>query len=294
MVQKKRKLRCWHVLLIAAGALAALLVYCYVGSLFLRVETYVLEAEISAPIRIVHLTDLHNSEYGENNRKLVRMVAEQEPDLIFISGDMLNADDPDTSIVTTLIGDLVPIAPVYYGYGNHEKVWERSFDRSIRSMMEAAGAVVVDNDYVDLELKGNLLRIGGYMGYFSVPHMMTGDKAQQSIETQFAGDFQNTDRLKLLINHIPTPWVDWDYVDKYSVDFVFSGHYHGGVIRIPILDRGLYAPYVGWLPPFTKGVYSGGKATCVLSAGLGTERFIPRLNNPPEVVVVDLLPGRHE
>ena len=84
--------------------------------------------------------------------------------------------------------------------------------------------------------------------------------------------------------------IDWRYADDNLVDLVFSGHYHGGVMRIPILDQGLYAPYVGWFPPFTKGVFTGEQATCVLSAGLGNEYHIPRLNNPPEIVVVDLVP----
>ena len=122
---------------------------------------------------------------------------------------------------------------------------------------------------VDMELNGTSLRIGGYMGYYPVPHMTTKDEAQQKLETQFAEDFQDADRFKLLINHIPTQWVDWNYVNKYPVDFVFSGHNHGGVIRIPLLNQGLYAPYVGWFPPFNKGGYSGSQATCVLSAGLG-------------------------
>ena len=128
------------------------------------------------------------------------------------------------------------------------------------------------------------------MAYYPVPHMSTNDEAQEALELAFAEDFENTDRLKILINHIPTGWVDWNYVNKYPVDIVFSGHYHGGMIRIPILDQGLYAPYVGLFPHFTKGVYAGQKATCILSAGLGIEHRIPRFYNPPEIMVVNLTP----
>jgi len=120
--------------------------------------------------------------------------------------------------------------------------------------------------------------------------MTTKDEEQQQIEGRFFVSFQDTSRYKILLNHIPTQWVDWNYINKCPVDLVFCGHYHGGVIRIPIIDQGIYAPYVGWFPPFTKGVYSGSKATCVLSVGLGIEHGIPRLNNPPEIVVVDLVP----
>ena len=241
-------------------------------------------------MRIVHLSDLHNAQFGDHNRTLVEAVKRQRPDLIVMSGDMLNRDEENTGIVTSLIADLADIAPVYYGYGNHEKTWERRFRRDLRPVLEAAGAVVVDNDYVDLELAGTEVRIGGYMGFYPVPKMTTLDPAQEEAELAFVQDFENTERLKLLINHIPTGMIDWRYADNHHVDLVFSGHYHGGVMRIPFLDQGLYAPYVGWFPPFTKGVFTGEQATCVLSPGLGSEYHIPRLNNPPEIVVVDLVP----
>ena len=294
-MQQPRKRRAvwrvfWRVLLSVFVLLTVLLLYFILTSLSLTAVNYSVEADVASPLRIVHLSDLHNAQFGERNEKLVEMVASQHPDLIVMSGDMLNSDDEDTEIVTSLISNLSSLAPVYYGYGNHEKSWERRFGMSLRPVLESAGAIVVDSDYVDLEVKGTKLRIGGYMGYYHAPHLTTKDKEQQKFELAFFEDFQNTDRLKLLINHVPTGWVDWNYVNKYPADIVFSGHYHGGIVRIPILDRGLYAPYVGWFPPFTEGVYAGTHATCVLSAGLGTERFIPRINNPPELVVVDLLP----
>ena len=129
------------------------------------------------------------------------------------------------------------------------------------------------------------------MGYYRKPGMFKVSDEQKEFELAFADDFENTDNYKILLNHIPTQWVDWNYIDQYPVDLVFSGHYHGGLVRIPIIDRGVYAPYVGWFPPYTKGVYSGSQATCVLSAGLGSDCVIPRLNNPPEIVVVDLVPS---
>ena len=272
-------------------ALVILLLCFFLASLFLHVEEYTVPTRVLAPIRIVHLSDLHNAQYGDQNRKLVEEVRRQQPDLIVMSGDMLNRDEEDTGIVTSLIADLADIAPVYYGYGNHEKSWERQFHRDLRPILEAAGAVVVDNDYVDLELNGTALRIGGYMGFYPVPKMTTSSRVQEEAELAFVQDFENTERLKLLINHIPTGWIDWHYANRNQVDLVFSGHYHGGVMRIPFLDQGVYAPYVGWFPPFTKGVYTGTKATCVLSAGLGSEYVFPRLNNPPEIVVVDLVPN---
>ena len=288
VTNQKRQLH--TVLLTVSSFLAIALVYGFVSSLFIHVETVSVKTDVASPIRIVHLTDLHNAQFGKNNEKLVDKVTAQKPDIIIMSGDMLNEDDPNSSIIISLISDLSLIAPVYFGYGNHEKHWEKIHGQDLRPLLEQAGASVVDNDYIDLEFKGTKLRIGGYMAYYPVPHMSTHDETQQTLELAFAEDFENTNRLKILINHIPTGWVDWNYVNKYPVDIVFSGHYHGGMIRIPILNQGLYAPYVGLFPPFTKGVYTGQKATCILSAGLGIEHHIPRFYNPPEIMVVILAP----
>ena len=290
MTKNRKTHRFRTVMLTISGLLAAVLLYGFASSLFLHVETVSVVTDVVSPIRVVHLTDLHNAQFGKDNAKLIDKAAAQNPDLIIMSGDMLNEDDPNTEIVTALISDLSLIAPVYFGYGNHEKHWEKIHGKDLRPLLEQAGATVVDNDYIDLEFKNTDFRIGGYMAYYPVPHMSTHDKAQEALELAFAEDFENTDRLKILINHIPTGWVDWNYVDKYPVDIVFSGHYHGGAIRIPILDQGLYAPYVGLFPHFTKGVYSGKEATCILSAGLGIEHHIPRFYNPPEIMVVDLMP----
>jgi hypothetical protein len=128
------------------------------------------------------------------------------------------------------------------------------------------------------------------MGYYRQPGMFDVSDKEMHIEIQFADDFENTNRVKILLNHVPTQWLDWDYIDKYPIDIVFSGHYHGGTIRIPIIDRGIYAPYVGFFPEYTKGVYNGECVTCVLSSGLGNDTVVPRLNNSPEIVVVDLVP----
>lgn len=302
MEEKKRSQFDWRsirrvflrVVLSILAMLTFLLLFFYVSSLFLTTESVSVQTDVATPIRIVHLTDLHNAQFGKHNQKLVESVISQAPDLIFMSGDMLNSDDENTDIITSLISDLVSTAPVYYGYGNSEKTWEWRFGRSLRPILETAGAVVVDVEYVDLELHGSSLRIGGYMGYYPVPSMTTASKTQEALELDFIKDFEDTDRVKLLINHIPTGWIDWHYANSHQVDLVFSGHYHGGIIRIPFLNQGLYAPYVGWFPPFSKGAYAGTHATCVLSAGLGTNPSIPRINNPPEIVVVDLIPPPSE
>ena len=285
----KRKITIMIIFIIVFMFIAVF--YYYTAYQDLTVSYYELNMDVKELIRIVHISDLHNAEFGENNEELVKLVKEQEPDLIFMSGDMLNQDDPNETVMLELIESLKDVAPIYFGYGNHESSWERHYKKSLKNDIEAAGATVVNNSYIDFEFKGTELRLGGYMGYWHQPHMFTGNKYVIRTEKEFADDFENTDRVKLLINHVPTQWVDWNNIDKYEVDAVFCGHYHGGMVRIPLIDRGVFAPYVGWFPPRTKGMYTGTKATCILSAGLGSEHWVPRINNPPEIVVVDIMPN---
>ena len=279
-------------MLIGLILLLAVFLYYFISSLFLTVSNYTVEADVSEPIRVVQLSDLHNAQFGEQNSKLVSLVKEQAPDLIVMTGDMLNRDDPNTEIVEQLIRDLVPIAPVYFGYGNHETTWEANYQKDLHEIFSAAGATVLESEFVDVEINGQPLRIGGYMGYWWQTHMTTKDPEQQQREQQFFHDFRDTDRQMILLNHIPTSWLDWKYIDKTPAGIAFCGHYHGGTIQIPIINRGLFAPYVGWFPPYTKGVFVGKETTCVLSAGLGNEHHVPRVNNPPEIVVVDLVPAQ--
>ena len=252
---------------------------------------YTIDSDLTDTIRIVQLSDLHNAEFGKNNSKLIQSVEMQSPNLIVMTGDMLNEDDRNDEIVTNLVSDLNQIAPVYFSYGNHESAWERKWNKDVHQILDETGATVLECEYADVEIKGQKLRIGGYMAYWLQPHMMASAPEQMDMERNFYDDFKDTDRYRILLNHIPTQWLDWNYIDIDSSGLVFSGHYHGGVVRIPLINRGIYAPYVGWFPKFTKGVFVGEQSTCVLSAGLGTEHHIPRINNPPEIVVVDLVPN---
>lgn len=257
----------------------------------LKVTHYIIRADIVGSIRVVQLTDLHNAEFGEKNRKLVSLVAEQQPDIIIMTGDMLVREDPNTEIVTDLIRSMAAIAPVYFGYGNHESRWERIHSKSLVPILTDAGAYVLNNSFVDVEINGQMYRIGGYMGYYRQPYMMTGDEDLVKVEKQFFEDFEDTEYFKILLNHIPTQWVDWKYINKYPVDLVFSGHYHGGQMVLPFIGP-VYAPYIGYDPPNVKGVFEGEMASCILSTGLGNERWwLPRINNPPEIVVADITSG---
>ena len=291
------KKRLWIWILVAPLALAFLCaVLIALSAVVSKYVFTVTHYEISVPLeqnlRLVQLSDLHNQKFGKDNVRLIERVRALEPDLILMTGDMINSDDPDLSVILDLTREMSDIAPVYCCYGNHELSWMERFGTDLRHSLEEAGATVLNANYCDVCCKGNKLRLGGYEGYYRAPLMTSGgDKVREKQEFQFFADFENTDHYKILLNHIPTSWLDWEYRDDYKVDLVFCGHYHGGQIRLPFIG-GLYAPYIGLYPPYTKGLYPSDPATVVLSAGLGSEHRILRINNPGEIVCVDLLPEK--
>ena len=250
----------WIALAILLTLTAAELVY---SNYTLTVSRYTLRSEkVSSEIRVVFLTDLHGREFGKSNSRLLEKIAAEKPDLIALVGDIFNAKANDAEIgrMCSFIQKAAEIAPVYFGLGNHESERVTTYDGDLLERIRQSGAVVLEAEYLDLEINGTPVRIGGYMGHYRTPHLNTNDPVLMSWYERFFSDFENTDRFKILLNHIPTNWVDWDYTDMYPVDLVLSGHYHGGLIRIPFLEQGLVAPYVGLFPPYTKGMFTGSKA----------------------------------
>lgn len=257
----------------------------------LIVTNYELAAPVQERLRIVQMSDLHSRSFGKNNQRLIEKVRGLEPDLIVLTGDMIDRSDPDPEALRELLRALGETAPVYYGYGNHERVWKNAAGDDLRTGIESSGAVVLESEYVDLTMKGCEMRIGGYSNYFRQPHMLTSDKEMIAAERLFADEFEDTERYKILLCHIPTSWLDWGGRDRNDTDLVLCGHYHGGSVRFP-WGGALYAPYVGWDPPYTKGLFAGERATVILTTGLASEPDYPRINNPGEIVCLDLLPEK--
>lgn len=260
----------------------------------LTVSHYTQEADLQDTLRVVQLSDLHNSEFGPGNQRLVERVAQEQPDLIFLTGDLLNRTEETTACATQLIEKLAEVAPVYLSFGNHETAYQETFGVDLRSLFTEAGATVLDFDYIDLTIPQGELRLGGLYGYCLPPQEEQYHPGWEA-EFSFLEEFQSTERWKVLLCHMPVCWLISGSLEAWEVDCVFAGHAHGGEVILPWLG-GLYAPDQGWFPGRLWGTFSSenGERLLVLSRGLGTAQAIPRMNNVPEIVVVDFVPTEEE
>lgn len=273
-------------------ALAAVGFWWLWGSKYgLEVTNYVITTpKLTAPIRVVQLTDLHNSEFGKENARLVRLVQKQQPDVILLTGDMLNGDEPRTDIAVRLIEQLAEIAPVYSSYGNHERAHENVYGSDTIALYEQAGARVLECAHEDVVMNGQTVRIGGIYGY-CLPEKYLRTREAREKEVEYLKEFEQTDLLTILMCHVPVSWILNDNLEEWNVDCIFSGHVHGGQVRLPLIG-GVYAPDFELFPGQLCGLYDSqdGERVMVLSRGLGSRGKVPRINNVPEIVVVDILP----
>ena len=284
------RLKTWVILLFVFSAVL-LAISALLSTYALAVTHYtVASPKLTTSVRIVQLTDLHNSEFGDHNQRLIRKVAKQKPDLVLITGDLLNQNEKRTDIAEELIAGLSEIAPVYVSYGNHEVSYEKRYGVDLHETYETAGATVLEFDWADIEFNGQALRLGGVYGYcLPGKYLKTGEADQR--ECAFLEEFQDTDRYAVLLCHMPVSWIQYGSLESWNVDCVLSGHVHGGQVRFPWIG-GLWAPDQGWFPGQESGLYwsEDGQRVMVLSRGLGNTERLPRMNNVPEVLVLDLIP----
>lgn len=257
-------------------------------AVFIRAAQYTIALPgMTTPVRAVVLSDLHGRTFGS---RLMDKVQAQKPDVIFLDGDMIDrgADSSDVQRLLELIEALCEIAPVYAAPGNHELEYMEA-DDSLLAQMAEAGAVVVNDSYVDVTIAGQPLRIGGTMGhafYFG----RSQEEFEASPEYQFLQDFQQTDAPKLCLAHMPDTFIFNGAYDLWDVDLVISGHTHGGLVRMPLVG-GLYAPMQGWFPEYDRGLFTLGEhMQMLITSGLAGYEWLPRVNNLPEIAVVELVP----
>ena len=221
--------------------------------------------------KICHLSDIHNKRFGEKNSRLVSLVGGQSPDIIVITGDLVDSRHTDVLAAVELLEQLVGIAPVYYVTGNHEGRLPNAVYGYLMESLADLGVNFLDGRSEVIEYGGEKINIAGFF-----------DKMVFSIES--ARELTRDGMLNILINH--RPQFAPDYAEA-GFDLAFSGHAHGGQMRIPFVG-GVIAPDQYFFPQYSEGMHRFGDSATVISRGVGNSLAPTRVNNRPEVVIVTL------
>jgi len=222
--------------------------------------------------KIVQISDLHNKRFGKNQKRLVEKIRECEPDIIVVTGDLVDSNHTDVDKAMEFIRGAVKLAPVYYVTGNHEKWLEEQEEADLLKQLEQEGVICLNNktEKIMVEDDGFLL-----LG-LDDSNLMDGTLKEMAsgIEEQFT----------VLLAHEPQNLIQYS---TSRINLVLSGHAHGGQVRLPFIG-GVVAPDQGFFPEYTEGLYEKNGTSMIVSRGLGNSIIPVRIFNRPEIVCIEM------
>lgn len=273
-----------------AGGLAA--VACLLRSEYerkqLSVECVTIHSDkINIPKKFVFLSDLHDNEFGYENRDLIKAIETQAPDAVLIGGDMMVCRKGccvDKAL--TLVKALAQRYPVYYGNGNHENRMNRKredygelYDRYLSALKES-GVTVLADDSCCID---SSVAISG----IDIDRLYYQKRFSKAMETEYLNKKigkADPSKFQILLAHSP---LFFDAYEDWGADLTLSGHFHGGTIRLPYLG-GVMTPQYHFFLPWCAGDFEKNGRRMIVSRGLGTHSVNIRLNNKPQLVVIEL------
>ncbi len=291
-------------------AAAVIVVLCsYIGNRNFRETFYnVSSIKVDSRMRVIQISDLHSCSYGKDNEKLLMRVMELDPDIIILTGDIVNSAKEDVDYAVDLAGKLSSVAPSYYIYGNNEvesiygfSMVEKELDEkfgfnegirdgtklleladTFEEKLENAGIKVLKNEKDTIKVKNMDVDVYGVLT--SNPSSFWSYSEKPFLEYVN----EEADNIKITAVHEPTVFEEFQY--PFWGDLIVCGHTHGGVIRVPVLGP-LYTHEGGLFPEksgnFVYGRYDVSGKPIIVSSGLENSNVL-RINNEPELVIIDI------
>lgn len=224
--------------------------------------------------KIVQISDFHNATYANDNAALIADIAEEQPDIIAITGDFVDSDRTDIPVALDFARALSRIAPCYYVTGNHEARLSFHEYKELEDGLLEIRVTVLRNREVLIEKDGAQISLIG----------LDDPNFGQGIKKERINRISQYNNFSILLSHRP------EYYETYRqsmADLVLTGHAHGGQVRLPLIG-GVLAPGQGLFPKYDAGLYQEGDFAMVVSRGIGNSAVPIRFNNQPEIVVIEL------
>lgn len=273
------------LLAVMAIALLSLIVWIVWGNTALELSTYTVTSsdlpESFQSYQIAHISDLHNTEMGKDNEKLLAMLRDADPDMIAITGDIIDSRNTDIEVALQFIREAVKIAPCYYVTGNHEaRVNEYE---ELKIGMASAGIIILEDAQTEISIEGQTITLIGVNDPSFQTDYLFGD-SETVMNSKLMELHTDGNEFTILLSHRPELF---DIYADHDIDLILSGHAHGGQFRLPFVG-GLVAPNQGLFPEYDAGLYTGENTNMIVSRGIGNSILPFRVNNRPEVILIEL------
>jgi len=282
MTVKKKK---FIFLAVVAIVLVVLVIWIAWGNTALELNTYTISSsklpDSFNGYRIAHVSDLHNAEMGKDNEKLLLMLRDADPDMIAITGDLIDSRNTNVEIALQFAQEAMKIAPCYYVSGNHEaRVNEYE---ELKTGLISAGVIILEDTQTEISIEGQTITLIGVNDPSFQTDYLFGD-SETVMNTKLEELHSENDGFTVLLSHRPELF---DTYTDHDVDLVLSGHAHGGQFRLPFIG-GVVAPNQGLFPEYDAGIYTDGNTNMLVSRGVGNSILPFRINNRPEVILIEL------
>lgn len=241
--------------------------------------------------KIVQLSDIHNDYYGDRLVELATKVESEKPDIIAITGDLVDAQRYNVENTLVFIDEIKNIAPIYFVYGNHdlgingdayyERMVEELDERGVKILNIKSSTIVKENESINIV---GIQDPSTLYGIENLEALDTYEEKNKAMIEEVLNNKINKNGFTLMLAHRPEYF---EIYKDYDLDLVLTGHAHGGQFRIPFIG-GLYAPNQGLFPKYTSGIHEKNDTSMIISRGLGNSRFPIRIFNTPEIVSITL------
>lgn len=258
--------------------------------------------------KIIQITDVHSIRSEIQLEKIINKVKKQNPNLICVTGDLIDSDyysnqnnlymnneiNQIEELTVKFMEELVKISDTYYIYGNHEMMLlDDPENNKFKIDLEKIGVKILNNKTQVLEKDSEKINLIGVQDpatlykneKYSYVRGTNKDKVEVILNDLFLEiPEENKNNFTILLSHRPEYF---ELYDKYNIDLALTGHTHGGIVKLPMIN-GIYAHPQGWLPKYSYGNYKTNDFSMIISGGIGYSKLPIRIFNPPEICTITL------
>ena len=273
--------------LIVLVAIAILSILIFLQNTLIEVSKYNIKSDKIPKefneFKIVHLSDFHSYGFFEDNFRMIEKINDEYPNIIVMTGDMVNKYDKNFEKFLNLAEDLSKKYEIYYIVGNHEMRLRKNDLNYIVQKLKKFEIKVLNDEKITIIREKEFINIYGInipLSFYKVVNKPTNvEEVISSVLNKC-----NEKEYNILLAHNPL------YFEEYSrenVDLILSGHVHGGMIRLPFIGA-ILSPERKFFPKYSSGVYEINNKKLLVSRGLGHSRPGIRLFNKREIVSITL------